>query len=331
MKYLNTKHEKKSAQVTALITLILVLLLFFVTSPPYTDPPEEYGVAINFGNPSQVNNTLEADLPPNPQPASQAEEIDEVQEETSTEDIKEEPTEEAVEEEVIEEVEEVKEQAKEDLLTQQAEEALEIKKAEEKAKKEAKEKQEAKKKADAELAKEKAAKIKADIDAKAKAEAKAEADRQAKAKSDALAKAVSDKATADKAATAKSAQNGGNGKPASNFNAKESSPIYPGCERGNNTTREKCMSLKLKQFLADNFNKELAGEVGLSGIQSITIAFNVDKNGKIGSVRALAKHPKLVEEAKRVVALLPKLKPALQNGLPVSFPYRLPIAIQTGK
>ena len=49
MKYLKTKHERNSAKITTLIVVILVLLLF-VVGPPYMDPPEEYGVAVNFGN-----------------------------------------------------------------------------------------------------------------------------------------------------------------------------------------------------------------------------------------------------------------------------------------
>lgn len=48
MKYFETKHERDSAKVTTLITLILVLLLF-VVGAPYMDPPIEYGVAVNFG------------------------------------------------------------------------------------------------------------------------------------------------------------------------------------------------------------------------------------------------------------------------------------------
>lgn len=48
MKYLETKHERNSARITALIALILLLLLF-VVGPQYMDPPEEYGVAVNFG------------------------------------------------------------------------------------------------------------------------------------------------------------------------------------------------------------------------------------------------------------------------------------------
>ena len=48
MKYLETKHERNSARITTLIVLILLLLLF-VVGPGYMDPPEEYGVAVNFG------------------------------------------------------------------------------------------------------------------------------------------------------------------------------------------------------------------------------------------------------------------------------------------
>jgi len=49
MKYFKTRHEKNSAKLTALIAVILLLLLF-VVGTKYMDPPEEYGVAINFGN-----------------------------------------------------------------------------------------------------------------------------------------------------------------------------------------------------------------------------------------------------------------------------------------
>lgn len=48
MRYFETKHERNSAKLTALITIILILLLF-VVGAPYMDPPIEYGVAVNFG------------------------------------------------------------------------------------------------------------------------------------------------------------------------------------------------------------------------------------------------------------------------------------------
>ena len=49
MKYFETKHEKNSAKLTALIAVIILLLLFVVGNT-YMDPPEEYGIAVNFGN-----------------------------------------------------------------------------------------------------------------------------------------------------------------------------------------------------------------------------------------------------------------------------------------
>ena len=48
MKYFRTKQERYSARLTALITILLILLLF-VVGTPYMDPPNEYGVAVNFG------------------------------------------------------------------------------------------------------------------------------------------------------------------------------------------------------------------------------------------------------------------------------------------
>jgi outer membrane biosynthesis protein TonB len=48
MKYFETKYEKDSARITTLLAVILILLIFIV-GPKYLDPPEEYGVAVNFG------------------------------------------------------------------------------------------------------------------------------------------------------------------------------------------------------------------------------------------------------------------------------------------
>ncbi len=49
MEILNTKHKRKSALITV---IILMLLVFGILNygMQYLDPPEEYGLAINFGN-----------------------------------------------------------------------------------------------------------------------------------------------------------------------------------------------------------------------------------------------------------------------------------------
>ena len=93
MKYLETKHERNSAKLTALITVILILLLF-VVGTTYMDPPEEYGVAVNFGTsdfgqgniqPHEpiLSKPLEINEPPQPEvskaePTASAEEKEEV-------------------------------------------------------------------------------------------------------------------------------------------------------------------------------------------------------------------------------------------------------------
>jgi membrane protein involved in colicin uptake len=62
MKYFRTKQERHSARLTALIALLLILLLFIV-GPPYMDPPEEYGVAVNFGTTDFGSGTKQTQTP----------------------------------------------------------------------------------------------------------------------------------------------------------------------------------------------------------------------------------------------------------------------------
>jgi colicin import membrane protein len=115
VKYLETKHERNSARITALIALI-VLLLLFVVGPQYMDPPEEYGIAINFGT---------TDFGRGNKPLSEPREAQAV-EETQPEEKKVTPTEVAAK--------------AEEVMTQENDEAIAIKKqkeAEAKAKEDA--------------------------------------------------------------------------------------------------------------------------------------------------------------------------------------------------
>ena len=108
----------------------------------------------------------------------------------------------------------------------------------------------------------------------------------------------------------------------------ESVPVFPGCDKGNNEARRKCMSQKITKFVQRKFNTDLAGDLGLSGRQRISVIFKIDKNGDVVGVRARAPHPRLVKEATRVVNLLPKMKPGKQRGKAVVVPYSLPIIFQ---
>ena len=93
MKYFKTIHEKNSAKLTGLIAVIL-LLLFFVVGMTYLDPPEEYGVAVNFGT---------TDFGSGSKPLSQPKKapITKTVEESKSQETKSEPTESSKAEEVL--------------------------------------------------------------------------------------------------------------------------------------------------------------------------------------------------------------------------------------
>ncbi|SEQ70029.1 outer membrane transport energization protein TonB [Hyunsoonleella jejuensis] len=109
MKYLETKHERNSAKITALLAIILLLLLF-VVGPPYMDPPEEYGVAVNFGNSDFGRGNVQPKKPVKSEPKV-------VEEPPQPEPSKAEPTKAA--------------EAKEEVLTQDNAEEIAIKKQKE--------------------------------------------------------------------------------------------------------------------------------------------------------------------------------------------------------
>ena len=109
------------------------------------------------------------------------------------------------------------------------------------------------------------------------------------------------------------------------FNVIDEVPIYPGCERGSNAEKRKCMSDKIAQFVIRKFNTDIAEVLGLSGKQLVKVIFKIDKSGNVVGVRSRAPHPRLEQEAVRVVKMLPKMKPGRIDGKPVIVPYSLPI------
>jgi protein TonB len=108
----------------------------------------------------------------------------------------------------------------------------------------------------------------------------------------------------------------------------ENVPVFPGCDKGNNDAKKACMNKKMNDFIRKKFNTDLAQEVGLSGIQQIRVFFKIDKTGDIVDIQVRAPHPSLEKEARRVIGLLPKMKPGRQRGKAVRVPYYLPIKFQ---
>lgn len=58
MKYFKTPHEKKSAVLTTIIA-VLLLLLFSLVGLKYFDPPISYGMEVNFGTSTQGNGKVQ--------------------------------------------------------------------------------------------------------------------------------------------------------------------------------------------------------------------------------------------------------------------------------
>jgi len=96
MAFLDTPYKKKSTAITAVI-LITLLWIIFNFGMKYQDPPEEYGIAINFGTSNQGYEISNDILPAK-------ESSEQVQEEVQKEKIKEttnDISEETIKEEVV--------------------------------------------------------------------------------------------------------------------------------------------------------------------------------------------------------------------------------------
>jgi len=119
--FLDTTYKRKSAAITSVIMSLLLVAIFFV-GMKYLDPPEEYGIAVNFGTSDVGQGNIQ---PKAPLKATSSEVIEEEQKE--------------VEEEVLEKNEpeavEDKTEITEEVANQETEEAIAIKKAAEEKKK----------------------------------------------------------------------------------------------------------------------------------------------------------------------------------------------------
>jgi len=159
MSYFDTQHKRRSAAMTAIIAIIIVLLIFNF-GLTYLDPPKEYGIAVNFGTTDYGSGNI--------QPKEALRPAAVKKEAVQEEDI--------VKEQVEEKVKESSELT-EDVATQNNEEAIAIKKKEEaKRKEEIKIQEEADRKAEEERKKIEAEKLRVEKEKQEKAAKRKELD-----------------------------------------------------------------------------------------------------------------------------------------------------------
>ncbi len=107
-------------------------------------------------------------------------------------------------------------------------------------------------------------------------------------------------------------------------------PVYPGCESlGTNAEKVDCMSSQINTFVNRNFRKELLEDFGRGQTHRIYVQFKIDSQGFIADVQANSANEKLKNEAIRVVAKLPRMRPGQQGDKKVDVIYTVPIVFQT--
>jgi len=110
------------------------------------------------------------------------------------------------------------------------------------------------------------------------------------------------------------------------FQKIDTPPVYKGCESLQGDEAKDCFSKKIREFVAKNFNKDLADSLELKGERvKIMTMFTFDKQGKVTKIRTRSKYKELEKEAKRVIALLPQVEPGKVDGKPVKVTYTMPI------
>ena len=82
-RFLDTNYKRKSAAITSAIMCLLLIAIFFV-GMKYLDPPEEYGIAVNFGTSDFGMGDLQPTEPLKSAPQEVKEQEDEVVQEQVT-------------------------------------------------------------------------------------------------------------------------------------------------------------------------------------------------------------------------------------------------------
>jgi bla regulator protein BlaR1 len=93
--------------------------------------------------------------------------------------------------------------------------------------------------------------------------------------------------------------------------------------------QRKCANDKVASLVNKNFNTNLAKSLDLpSGKKRIFVQYVIGKQGDVKNIVARGPHPKLEEEAIRVLKLLPQFTPGEKDGEVVDVSFSIPIVFQ---
>jgi protein TonB len=129
----------------------------------------------------------------------------------------------------------------------------------------------------------------------------------------------------------------------------EQPPMHPSCTDKNTKGEiERCMNIMIAKHIQHKFRfnnvtcvkkelvknsetgeeEEVCTETLERGYHRIYIQFVVDKKGDITNIKVINKSGDFITEVKRVMSLLPRMKPGMQRGKPVNVRYVLPLQLK---
>ncbi|MDT7829409.1 energy transducer TonB [Pricia sp. S334] len=99
-------------------------------------------------------------------------------------------------------------------------------------------------------------------------------------------------------------------------------PIFPGCEEAGN--KRDCFRNSLQLHISKNFRYPKEAErKEIEGM--ISVLFTISKTGAIENIMTKGSHQLLEDEVRRIITLLPTMKPGNHKGELVNVPFALPI------
>lgn len=106
----------------------------------------------------------------------------------------------------------------------------------------------------------------------------------------------------------------------------EKVPVFPGCETlDTEAERKACFNQKIQEHIQKNFSyPATALEMGISG--RVFLQFEIGADGRVSNIKKRGPDRLLEEEAVRIIASLPQMKPGMQRGRPAKVGYSIPIS-----
>lgn len=109
------------------------------------------------------------------------------------------------------------------------------------------------------------------------------------------------------------------------FSVIDEVPVFPGCEGAEDKRR--CFNEKIMAHISKNFNyPQAAQDAGIQGM--VNVILTIDKNGSVKNLKTRGPDALLENETKRIMGLLPTMKPGKQKGKSVDVPFSIPISFR---